>query len=163
MNRKSIISCLCLAALVLLLLAGCKAGEDKHSRPVSDDQAEVPAAMHKITININGTVYPATLEDNQAARELMERMPFTAVMEEHNGNEKFYNFQEALTADAEDVGTINNGDLMLFGSDCLVVFYESFDTPYAYTRLGRIDNPQKLAQSLGQGSVEVTFDIDRAE
>ena len=50
---------------------------------------------------------------------------------------------------------------MLFGSDCLVLFYESFSSSYSYTRLGSVDDPSGLAAVLGQGSVEVTFQASR--
>ena len=46
---------------------------------------------------------------------------------------------------------------MLFGSDTLVVFHSTFDSSYAYTRLGRVDDPAQLAQALGRGNVRITF------
>lgn len=81
-------------------------------------------------------------------------------MDELNGNEKFYFFLEKFPAASERVRSIKTGDLMLYGSDCLVLFYESFATSYSYTRLGSVDDVTGWANALGSGSVEVTFSIN---
>jgi hypothetical protein len=49
---------------------------------------------------------------------------------------------------------------MLFGTDTLVVFYLSFRSSYAYTRLGRVEGPGGLAQALGTQGVRVMFSRD---
>ena len=64
---------------------------------------------------------------------------------------------ESLPTSSQRVGQIRTGDLMLYGSDCLVLFYESFQTAYSYTTLGRVENAEGLAAALGTGDVEVTF------
>ena len=46
---------------------------------------------------------------------------------------------------------------MLYGSRTLVVFYLTFNSPYAYTRLGRIDEPAQLATVLGQKNLLIQF------
>ena len=43
------------------------------------------------------------------------------------------------------------------GEDTLVVFYSTFDSPYSYTRLGRIDDAAALPQVLGRGQVRIVF------
>ena len=57
--------------------------------------------------------------------------------------------------EAERVSEIHAGDLKLYGSSCLVLFYESFSTSYSYTSLGYVENPEGLAEALGTGSVRV--------
>ena len=46
---------------------------------------------------------------------------------------------------------------MLYRSNTIVLFYESFDTSYSYARIGRLDDPVGLAEVLGAGDVTVTF------
>jgi hypothetical protein len=74
-------------------------------------------------------------------------------MQELHGNEKYYYFKEKLPTEEIKPEDIKAGDVMLFGSDCLVVFYENFHTSYSYTPIGHIDNPRDLQQKLGKGNV----------
>lgn len=112
---------------------------------------------HVISIEVNGQTFSATLADNDTARAFAARLPMTLDMRELNGNEKYFYLDEPLPAAAQRVGQIRTGDLMLFGSDCVVLFYENFATSYTYTPIGRIDDPAGLAEALGRGSAEVAF------
>lgn len=116
--------------------------------------------MPKLNIKIGEKNFTATLYDNETTRELIKQMPLTLNMSELNGNEKYYYMNQSLVANSERIGTIKKGDLMLYGSDCLVLFYESFSTSYSYTRLGYIDDPEAIEDVLGRGSVEVIFEIN---
>lgn len=80
-------------------------------------------------------------------------------MSELNGNEKYFYLDTSLTTDSYRPGNIQTGDLMLYGNNCVVLFYETFSSGYSYTRLGRVDNPEGLAVALGTGAVTVTFSV----
>lgn len=110
-----------------------------------------------MTITINGQAFPATLYDNETAAALKEKLPLTLDMSELNGNEKYYYLPFSLPVNAGNPGQIHAGDLMLYGSDCLVLFYESFPTSYRYTPIGRIHDPSGLANAVGPGGVRVVF------
>lgn len=110
-----------------------------------------------IAIEINGTSFSATLTENEAARVFASMLPLTIQMSELNGNEKYYYLDNDLPTDSYRPGTIQTGDLMLYGSSCVVLFYETFSSGYNYTRLGRIDNPEGLADVVGTGAVTVRF------
>lgn len=47
---------------------------------------------------------------------------------------------------------------MLFGSDCLVLFFEDFSNSYSYTRIGHIEEEEAFAGVLEEGTVEVSFE-----
>ena len=80
-------------------------------------------------------------------------------MAELNGNEKHDDLSQTLPTDASRPGTIHSGDLMLYGSNTVVVFYETFRSPYDYTRLGRVDDPSELGRALGRRSSRVLFSV----
>ena len=113
--------------------------------------------MPQLKIEAGGQTFTATLQDTPAARAFLERLPMTVSMAELNGNEKYFYMPDSLPTNSHRPGNIHAGDLMLYGSDCLVLFYESFSSSYSYTCIGSIDDPSNLAAALGHGSIDVTF------
>ena len=101
--------------------------------------------------------FAITLADNAAARTFVTLLPLTLEMSDLNSNEKYASLPGALPTNASKPGTIHAGDLMLYGTDTLVVFYSTFESTYAYTRLGRVDDNASLAQVLGRHAVNVMF------
>lgn len=79
-------------------------------------------------------------------------------MIELNSDEKYYDLSNNLPTNSSNPGSIINGDLMLFGSRTLVLFYKTFSTSYSYTRLGKVDDTTGLADALGKGNVTVTIE-----
>lgn len=112
----------------------------------------------EMKIWIGGAAFDAVLEDNETARSFAALLPMELHMTELNGNEKYHYLMSGLPSTPERVGHIEAGDIMLFGDSCVVVFYQSFDTPYSYTRIGRIGGIEALAEKLGGGDVDVTFE-----
>ena len=113
--------------------------------------------MQNIIITIKNKKYEAILYDNSTTKELIKKFPITITMSDLNGNEKYYNFSKSFSTSSENVASINKGDIMLFGDNCLVIFYKSFSTRYKYTKLGYIKNLEDLENSLGKGDIEITF------
>ncbi len=109
---------------------------------------------------MGGETFRATLADNETAQALAGRLPVTLDMSELNGNEKYAALSEVLPTDASCPGEIHTGDLMLYGDDCLVLFYQDFSTGYSYTRLGALDDPAGLSDAVGTGGVTVTISKD---
>lgn len=122
-------------------------------------ETEGEEAMIPVTIQVEDQTFEVSLFDNEAARALAAQLPMTVFMTEMNGNEKYYYLPESLPAASENVGNIHTGDLMLFGTDCLVLFYEDFQTSYRYTRLGAVSDPGGLARALGRGDAAVSFGL----
>jgi|GEM_PF-2147875 len=164
-----------LALLMALALGGCggaqpAAGASQAApAPVPAQNAAPPASSRPgaaesgpvaVTLTAGGKSFAARLEDNASTRALLKLMPMTLKMEGLNSSEKFCYLASSLPASDQGVGTIHEGDLMLYGGNCVVVFYKTFDTKYGYTRLGRIADTSGLAEALGGGEVEVTFTAD---
>lgn len=124
-----------------------------------DTETNVLMANGKIKITVNSQSFTATLLDNNSAKAFMEMLPMTINMIELNRNEKYYDLPNRLPANSSNPGTIKNGDLMLYGSNTLVLFYKSFSTSYSYTKIGSIDDPTGLEGALGVDNVSVTFDV----
>jgi hypothetical protein len=112
----------------------------------------------KMNITIGTTVFTAMLYDNPSARALSANFPLTINMAELNNNEKYYDLPNSLPTNSSVGGNIKVGDLTLYGSNTLVLFYKSFNTSYSYTKLGYVDNPSGLATALGNGNVVVKFE-----
>ncbi|MGM9552525.1 MAG: cyclophilin-like fold protein [Clostridia bacterium] len=163
---KTLCAIVCFTALTAALLSYVPQKiEDNinQSSPPNIQYAEAASEgennMINIEITVNGKIFSASLYNNDAAQAFAEKLPLTLNMSEMNGNEKYYYLSSSLPVNPQKIGKINNGDLMLYGDSCVVLFYESFSTSYSYTPLGRVDNPENLAEALGSGRVEVTFKI----
>ena len=115
---------------------------------------------NKIKVIIGTKVFVATLFENETAKEFKKILPITLNMRDLNKNEKYFHFSKNFSMDKFSPKMINSGDLMLWNDNSLVLFYETFSTNYQYTKVGKIDNPNMLAQTLGSDDIKITFDLE---
>ena len=140
-----------LAIAIATLLATSCGKEEVHAQTTSQNMTE-------INIVIDGKTFAAEVEDTETGRAFISRLPMTLDMSELNGNEKYYYLSESLPTNAQHYGTIEAGDLMLYGNTCVVLFYGKAGG-YSYTRLGKLKQTDGLASAVGRGSVSVTFEV----
>ncbi len=128
-----------------------EAVQNESSAAAKEENTDMP----KLKLLINGRAFTAALYDTPAAGALSQRLPMTVTMQELNGNEKYYYLPFTLPEQSEQIGSIRAGDIMLWGDNCLVLFYESFSTSYRYTKIGHIENPSGLSDAVGTDNVTV--------
>lgn len=147
-----------LVAMALWALAALALSGTAHAQPATSAAAQTPA-YSRAWMTIGQRRFGITLADTAAARAFVDAFPLSMEMAELNGNEKHADLRKPLPASATRPGTIRNGDLLLYGTRTVVVFYATFDSSYSYTRLGRVDDPAALAQAVGTQGVRVTFSL----
>lgn len=151
---KKIIISTVLLFYVLIGTCACKK-EDK----ISDNTN--PITDNKVKISIGTKTYNATLFANKTTEALKAMLPLNLDMTDLNSNEKKFDLPENLPTNIEDIGTIHEGDILLWGNNTLVLFYKSFNTPYRYTKIGKINDTSGLAAALGGGDIKVSFELEK--
>jgi hypothetical protein len=147
-----------LLILVFLALSLVSCGSCSKNTPTSASNNPNPTGS-KMKIKVGNSTFTATLYDNVTVTAFKSILPMTVNMVELNGNEKYVDLSGSLPTNASNPKTIQNGDLMLYGSSTLVLFYKAFSTSYSYTKLGRVDDVSRLGAALGSGNVTVSFEL----
>jgi hypothetical protein len=153
-----------ISTLTLVLLFGlisqactsCHGAEDAQPTP---DSEEMELTATKISIQVGSRTFTATMAENPAVAALLPLLPLTLDMADLNRNEKTARLPQNLPTQNFSPGTIQNGDILLWGANAFVIFYETFSSSYSYTRLGKIDDPSGLKEALGAGDVKFTLTL----
>ena len=112
--------------------------------------------MAKIYASLNNEKLEINLEENSTTSALVKLLPLDITMNDLNKNEKYAYLDESLPTNTYSPKHIEAGDVMLFGDNCLVIFYESFDTSYSYSKIGHINN----LPVLDDGNVSVNLSTE---
>lgn len=99
----------------------------------------------------------ATLADTPSAKAFVTKLPLTLDMADYGGFEKVANIGTLPSADRRE-NSLGLGDIMLYSSNTLVLFYANHGG-YSYTRIGKVDDTNSLREALGEGSVSVKFEL----
>lgn len=99
------------------------------------NSSEVDTEM-KMNVEVGGSVFSATLEDNEAVIAfvgMMQEAPVVIQMRDYSGFEKVGALGTSLPANNSQT-TTHAGDIVLYSGNQIVIFYGS--NSWSYTRLG---------------------------
>ena len=136
--KKNIIICV-LAISLLIMITGCNKKESISSNKIVEDKNS-NKVINSVKAIIEKKEYTINLENNSTAKSFANMLPQELTMSELNGNEKYVYLDNTLPENSSSIKKVIAGDVMLYGNNCLVIFYKSFNTLYSYTKIGHIDN-----------------------
>ena len=155
MKKRLIVSILVIVSLFMIV--GCNSKNTNNEINNNENNIEDTNSnevISSVKVTIKNKEYTLNLEDNETAKNFVNLFPQEFNMSELNGNEKYIYMNFSLPTNSSNPKHINSGDVMLYGDNCLVIFYKSFDTSYSYTKIGHIDN----LDNLGNGSITAKFE-----
>ena len=171
MKKSSSVALLIVCALAAVL-SGCggssqtenvepQVGAEPAGQESAEQNAKEETAMdRKMTVEVGGSQFTATLEDNEAVDalvQMMEENPVTIQMSDYAGFEKVGSLGASLPTSNSQT-TTQAGDIVLYQGNQIVIFYGS--NSWSYTRLGRINDLTGWESALGNGDVTVTFSLE---
>ena len=149
-----------IAAVILTGAASCSSDNVISTKAdMLNNHNKKDSMSNKINIRIGSGTFSATLSNSPTGAAFKALLPLTINMKELNRNEKYFDLPSDLPANPSTPAGIQAGDLMLYGSNTLVLFYKTFSTSYSYTKIGQVDNASGLAAALGNNNVTVTFEL----
>lgn len=116
-------------------------------------------AVKSMVLMIGNTEVPVVWEDNASVDELriLAENELSIEMSMYGGFEQVGPIGQSIISNDEQTET-SPGDIVLYSDDNIVIFYGY--NSWAYTRLGRIELPEKeLRNLLANGNVTITFTI----
>ncbi len=133
--------------LLVVLITGCN--------NIKKEEIKIDEKGTKnVKVIIKNKEYILNLESSETAKEIYNLFPLELSMSELNGNEKYAYLDKTVKTSPKNIKEIHKGDVMLYGNNCLVIFYKTFQTTYQYTKIGTI----KDLDDLGNQDLIVKFE-----
>ena len=117
------------------------------------------ARSNVIKLKVNNHVLKVKLEDNSAAKALMNKLKkgdVTIYAEDYGGFEKVGDLGFSLPRSDKYI-TTSAGDIVLYEGDEISLFYNS--NSWSYTKLGKVQNIKGLKKILGTGDVKLVLSL----
>lgn len=138
----------------LLLLIGCTPKESSNNSNMPlENETSSEESENEMVLNIDGQKQNITWENNPSVKALDDLGELTIAMHRYGGFEQVGSIGRTITSNDVQM-TTNPGDIVLYSSNQLVIFFGS--NSWAYTKLGHINLTQnELKTLLDKSNVEV--------
>lgn len=136
-----------LSLLLIFVMGGCQLEANR--------ETEVPNEMNIQIGEVQGTI---RLEANATALAFTERLPQTFQMNDLHENEKYVYVDQSFPTNPTKQEQVRAGDVMVYGDNCIVLFYKDVKTSVHYTKIGEVVDLDLGALFDGTDTVTVQFE-----
>ena len=163
-----------LLAIMLITITSCGKSDNSSTQPTTDEPSttittpqdyktktkEDETETMKLTLKIDDTEVDVIWADNDSVRALknLAKDGLTINMSKYGGFEQVGSIGSTLPS-ADTRITTNPGDIVLYSSNQIVLFYDS--NTWSYTKLGHINlSKSELTDLLGDEDVVITLSLE---
>jgi hypothetical protein len=163
-----------LLAIMLITMTSCGKSDNSPTQPTTDEPSttittpsgdnqttkEDETANMELTLKIEGIEVDVIWADNDSVRALknLAKDGLTINMSKYGGFEQVGSIGSTLPS-ADTRVTANPGDIVLYSSNQIVIFYDS--NTWSYTKLGHINlSKSELIDLLGDEDVVITLSLE---
>ena len=144
-----------LMLLPLIMLVGCTSNENQSSSGTTSSETSEKTDDTTMILKVDNTELDITWEDNDSVKALDELGELNISMHRYGGFEQVGSIGHTLVSNDIQM-TTNPGDIVLYSSNQLVIFFGS--NSWSYTKLGHINmNQNELNHLLDKENVTVTI------
>ena len=162
-----------LLAIMLITMTSCGKSDNSSTQPTTEEPSitittpsddnqttkEDETANMKITLKIDGIEVDVIWADNDSVKALknLAKDGLTINMSKYGGFEQVGSIGSTLPSSDIRI-TTNPGDIFLYSSNQIVIFYDS--NTWSYTKLGHINlSKSELTDLLGDEDVVITLNL----